>query len=148
MNEFESSLNDILVTTFNNILKYEEQSLQKLSEFGVTVSEAHILESIGKFASASISEIANDLCVAVPTITIAVKKLQTKGFVSKQGCTMDNRRMLISLTDTGTRINKAHRLFHLKMVRNIAKEFDESEKSVLLKAVNKLNTFFQNKSDD
>lgn len=146
MTEFELNLNDLLVDTFNFILKYEETSLKAISGAPITVTEAHIIEAIAKKGEhATVSKIASALGVAVPTITVAVKKLEKKGLVTKLPCADDGRRLMISLTDLGKRINRAHGIFHRKMVRNIEENFSDGEKEVLLSAVKKLSIFFKEK---
>ena len=84
MPDFEETLNDILVDTFNNILKYEEKSLQSISDIPITVSEAHLLQAVAKNGGqASISELSGILKVTLPTTTVAVKKLEKKGFLKR-----------------------------------------------------------------
>lgn len=147
MNDFESKLNELLVDTFNNILKLEESYIKRFAENPITVSEAHLLEAIGKQGgNASVSAIAADLGVTMPTATVAIKKLESKGFVVKETCADDGRKAIISLTDLGKKVHRTHELFHEIMVRNISKEFAPSEQDELLKAVKKLNDFFQRKT--
>ena len=146
MDAFENSLNRVLVDTFNDILKYEETSLKKISSIPVTITEAHMIEAVGlQENEATVSKIASLLDIARPTATVAVKKLESKGFIKKVPCEEDGRCTIISLTDTGRRIEKAHRIFHEKMVRNISRKFMEDEKEALLKAIKILNDFFKRK---
>ncbi len=146
MDNFEICLNETLVDIFNNIIKFEEMSLKKIANNTVTVSEAHMLEAIEKLDNkATVSEIAANLRVAVPTVTVALKKLEQKGLITKLQCKNDGRRVFISLSRLGEKINKAHAYFHLKMVRNISQNFLDNEKEILLHAINKLNVFFREK---
>ena len=146
MTDFETGLNALLVGAFNNILKYEARSLQNISENPVTISEAHMLEYIAKQeGEATVSGIAADLQLAVPTATVAVKKLERKGYVTKAPCAGDGRRAHICLTENGSRVNRAHAIFHQRMVRSIARQFGEAEKEILLAVIKKLGDFFENK---
>lgn len=146
MDTFETSLNSMLVDTFNYILRYEEITLRSILNSPVTAAEAHVLEAIGKQENGAIvSEIAAALRIALPTATVAVKKLESKGFVTKTSCAEDARRFIVSLTENGKWINRAHQMFHRKMVRNISREFSDSEKDVLLSAMQKLSVFFKEK---
>lgn len=146
VNDFESSLNDLLVDTFNNILKYEDISLRKITDYAITVTEAHLIDAIAKNdGKATVSEIASILGVSLPTATVAIKKLDKKGFVAKSTCTDDGRRAIITLTKNGKKVYKAHSFFHRKMVRNISSTFKDKEKEVLLSAINKLSEFFKEK---
>jgi len=147
MDVFENSLNNVLVETFNSILKYEESSLKAIVSVPVTITEAHMIEAIGtqENEETTVSEIASLLSVSMPTATVAVKKLESKGFVKKAPCARDGRRTIISLTDMGKKIEKAHRLFHRRMVKNISNQFLDAEKEVLFRAVTKLSEFFKDK---
>jgi len=82
----------------------------------------------------------------MPTATVAIKKLESKGFVAKDACAEDGRKAIISLTDLGKKVNRTHELFHEIMVRNISKEFEPHGQEELLKAVKKLSEFFQRKT--
>lgn len=146
MNEFETNLNKVLVETFNNILKFEAEALRKMLSGSVTVNEAHMIEAIGKSEdNVTVSQLAGIMNISVPTTTIALKKLEKNGYVNKVACTDDGRKALVGLTDKGKTIDRAHRLFHNKMVKNISSGLSEIEKNVLLAGIKKLNSFFQNK---
>lgn len=146
MDAFEESLNSLLVDTFNNILKFEEKSLRSISDMPVTVAEAHVLEAIGKKGgSASISEISALLRVTLPTATVAIKKLERKGLIQKAQCSEDGRRSIVSLTELGHRLDRAHKVFHLKMVKDISRGLTDGEREVLLSSIQKLFRFFQEK---
>jgi len=147
MDIFEKSLNHVLVDTFNYILEYEESSLKKIVSVPVTITEAHMIEAIGaqKNEETTVSEIASVLDISMPTATVAVKKLERKGFVDKAPCEKDGRRTIISLTEMGKRVDKAHRLFHRRMVKNISNQLENDEKEVLYRAVMKLSEFFKDK---
>ena len=147
MDPFEKSLNHMLVEVFNLILKYEESVLKKNLNVPLTITETHIIEAIGKQSDedATVSGIASYLQITKPTATVAIKKLEKKGFIEKIPCEKDGRRTIISLTDLGKRIERAHYLFHERMVKNISNQFLEAEKAILLQAVDKLREFFREK---
>ena len=148
MEAFEMNLNSLLVDTFNYILRYEETALKSILDSPVTVAEAHLLEAVGKQEAGSmVSEIAAALRIALPTATVAIKKLERKGFLTKVASLNDARSYIINLTDKGRRIDRAHTLFHRRMVRNISRDFSDGEKDVLLRAVQKLKAFFKDKAE-
>ncbi len=149
VNDFEASLNSILVDTFNNVLKFEEMSLRTISNIPVTVSEAHLLEAISnKGGSATVSKSSSQLKISLPTVTVAIKKLESKGLVTKVTCESDGRRAIISLTELGLKLNKAHSFFHRRMVKNISSGFTDEEKKILLATIKKLSGFFKEKVED
>jgi len=149
MDDFEKSLNNVLVDTFNSILRFEEISLKKIVSVPVTITEAHMIEAVGeqRDEGTTVSDVASVLGVSMPTATVALKKLESKGFINKEPCARDGRRMIISLTDMGMKINRAHNLFHKRMVRNISNQFPDAEKNVLFQAVTRLNDFFKERAE-
>ncbi len=148
MNEFESCINEILVDTFQYITQYEEVSLRNIHTVPVTINEAHMIDAIAKKQdTATVSELAQQLGVTVPTATVAVKKLESKGFITKHPCPDDGRRYTISLTETGNHINRVHSIFHRRMVNNISRKFTEEERAVLLQALQKLRDFFKDSAE-
>ncbi len=146
MNSFELELNQVLVDTYNSIVEVEQASLQKLPGGPVTVAEAHVIEAIGQAGSTTVSEIAAALDIAVPTATVAVKKLELKRYITKIQCAEDGRRAIVKLTDKGKRVDRAHRMLHYNMVRNISQDMSAQEQAVLLSAMHKLSQFFQTKT--
>ena len=144
MTVFETSLNVVLVDTFNLILKHEEEAINKILSVPVSVTEAHVIEAVGKLKDrVTASGVASLLNISKPTATVAIQKLEERGFIQRIRCDADRRKRLISLTETGKKIEKYHRAFHEKMVKTISGQFPEDEKKILLSLINKLNLFFR-----
>jgi len=144
--QLEQSLNLLLVETFRNILAYEEKSLRGMLGGPVTIREAHIIEAIGEAqGDVSVSQIAASQEIAVPTATVAIQKLEAKGYLRRIPSKKDARITLVTLTESGARVCRAHRLFHQKLVHSMTLEFSEEEEGVLYRAVEKLNGFFRSR---
>ncbi|MCL2737090.1 MAG: MarR family winged helix-turn-helix transcriptional regulator [Propionibacteriaceae bacterium] len=144
MGDFESKLNDLLVDTFNTILKYESRSLSTVMGVPLTIGEAHMIDCIARLEDqATVGQIAARMQLAMPTTTIAVKKLEQKGYVVKVPSDVDGRRVTVRLTEEGERIDRAHTIFHQRMVRNVASQFEPDQRDLLLTAIGQLNDFFQ-----
>jgi len=143
MNSYSGKLNAQLVDCFRSVLKVEEKSLGCLSARELSVSEFHLLEAVGRGGSGGkkVSEIAQALGVTMPSVTVAIGKLEKKGYLRRTRCGRDARVVNVSLTRSGRRMNSAHRYFHEQMVRSFLSSFSEEEKDVILRAVTNLNTF-------
>lgn len=144
MDEFKQQLNKILVDTFKVILKIEEVSIKKIGE-DLSVSEVHILEAAGRDGDKgqTISAIAENMGITLPSVTIAINKLAKKGYVKKVKSDLDGRSVFVVLTEEGKRMDAAHRYFHERMVRNLYSDLNEGERDVLYSAMVKLNLFFE-----
>ncbi len=144
MDSFNKELNDILVDTFKTITKIEEISIKRAGH-DLSVSEVHILEAAAEDQGQgrTISDIAEDLRITLPSVTVAINKLVKKGYVSKVRDENDGRRVYVFLTDKGMQMDRVHRFFHKKLVSNIASGLTESEKEALYAAMQKMNGFFE-----
>lgn len=149
MDEFSIKLNDLLVETFRSILKVEEEMLKHSDKVDLSISEMHVIESVGKNKSEgkTISDIAEDLSITLPSVTIAINKLMKKGYVQKVKSENDGRIVFVTLTPQGKRMDAVHRYFHQSMVRTVARDLTKNEKDAMVKGIEKLNAFFKYKLD-
>lgn len=147
MDSFSSQLNAILVDTFNNILKFEEELLKHSANIDLSINEMHLVEYVGKNKNdgKTISDLAQILNITLPSVTIAINKLVKKGYVRKEKSSTDGRVVYVRLTDKGLRIDRIHQYFHEKMVKDISREMTHEEKEVLIHGMEKLNGFFRKK---
>ena len=148
MDEAHKKLNDLLVDTFNAILKVEEQSLRQATGGGVTVTEMHALDAIGLSQERTVSELAQKSRVTVSTMTISLKRLERKGPIKRVRDAKDLRVVRVRLTDKGRAIAEAHRRFHRQMVAAVVQELPVSDMSILLKAMENLRRFFLDESSN
>lgn len=141
---FSEMLNELLVSTYRTVLKVEEQMIKNMNEIDLSINELHMLESIGTGEEgATISDIARVMDITLPSVTVAIKKLEKKGYIQKVKSEEDGRIVRVVLTRLGRKIDAIHRYFHEQMIRSVAKEITEDEKEVLLKAMVNLNGFFK-----
>jgi len=138
-------LNDMLVAVYHKILRVEEEFLQSGIGAGLTIRDMHMIEYIGRAGAEgkTLSEIADFLGVARPSVTVSVQKLEQKGFLVKTGCTQDGRVIRVTLTREGRRVFMHHMQFHIIMVRELERDLDEEEKNTLIQAIGKLDRFFE-----
>lgn len=145
---FAHALNDLLVTTFHSIERFEEQSLRSFDGLDLSVNEAHVIEAVGRGTpqhpgGMTVSQVAAALSVRVPTATAAVNKLAAKGLLAKERSAHDGRAVHVLLTQTGRRAFRLHDLFHRRMVDAVAGNMSPEERSVLATGVQKLKAFFE-----
>lgn len=144
MDPFSIALNELLVNTFHTILKLEEETLRSMSGDKLSISELHTLEAIHREPEKgrTITDIAQDLSITLPTVTVAINRLQQKGYVRKHKGKEDGRTVRVLLTEEGRRAEAAHRYFHRRMVQAVAREIPSEEREVLLKGLANLKSFF------
>jgi DNA-binding MarR family transcriptional regulator len=145
--EFDAALNTVLVDTFRLILKVEEQMLKSAGRMNLSINEIHLIEAVGKQKEGrTISELAVEIGITLPSVTVAINRLMKKDYVQKTKREGDGRMVYVTLTRAGEKINHVHRYFHKQMIRDIAHELSPDEQLVFLKGMNRINQFFERKS--
>lgn len=140
-------VNDLLVETFNSILRVEENVVRNRLTEGLTISEVHTIHAIGLHGSSPMNVIAARLDVTLATCTTAVGKLVTKGFAERSRSDADRRQVLVSLTKEGRQAYCVHELFHKEMVDAAFADLTEEEEAVLVRALTKVKDFFEEPGD-
>ena len=146
MKSFEETLNTVLVDTFKSIRRYEEKVLRSLCDVSITLGEMHLIESIKKLGEqATISAIALYQGISLPSVTVGVKKLESKALIAKKR-KKDGRSSMIELTEKGEEIAEKHASFHQRLSIDIGKGLNITDKESLLVAMTRINEFFNQTS--
>ncbi len=145
---FSEELNNLLVSTFRSIERYEERCLRSFYGMDLSISDAHVIDAVGRGASShphgvTVTAVAETLGVRNPTATAAVNRLVAKGFLLKERSTGDLRSVNVRLTRSGRRAFRLHRLFHRRMVDAVAGMLPPQERSTLASGIRRLKSFFE-----
>lgn len=150
MDQFSNTLNELLEEVYQNILRMEEVILKKKGKIPLSINEIHLIERVGKAGEngLTLSELAQALGITKPSATVAVNKLEKKGYLVKHGSESDGRIVRILLTHQGKVVDHYHRYYHRKMVSQLSAEFTEEEQDCLIRALDKLNNYFKSSIGD
>jgi len=147
MDPFKYELNELLVSTYREINRIEELVLRSLSKNTLSIAELHMLDVVG-CKGCTVTDIAQSMAISMPSATIAVKRLEKKGYVTKERDPDDARRVCVRLTILGRKAEAAHRWFHRQMVNNVEKSFEPGEREMLLSVIREMNVFFKEKAHE
>ncbi|KEH86352.1 MULTISPECIES: MarR family winged helix-turn-helix transcriptional regulator [Clostridium] len=137
-------LNELLVSTFNEILTIEQTALKSGKLNDLSVTEIHTIEAIGMYKPRTMSEVAGDLGITVGTLTTAINNLVKKNYVERQKDENDRRVVKIVLTKKGKLAYRVHEKFHSDMIKATIDGLTDEEEVLLAAALGKLNDFFKN----
>ncbi|MDA9472418.1 fatty acid biosynthesis transcriptional regulator FabT [Enterococcus sp. 5H] len=137
------TINDYLVSVFNDILTIEESELKKSQFNDLSITEMHTIEAIGMYKKKTSSEVAKELSITVGTLTVAINNLVKKGYVERLRSEDDRRVVKLGLTKKGKLLFRVHQHFHREMVKNILNGMDKAEEKALLKALKNLHDFLR-----
>ncbi|MFA1485676.1 fatty acid biosynthesis transcriptional regulator FabT [Enterococcus faecalis] len=137
------TVNDYLISVFNDILTIEESELKKSQFNDLSITEMHTIEAIGMYKKKTSSEVAKELSITVGTLTVAINNLVKKGYVERLRSEDDRRVVKLGLTKKGKLLFRVHQHFHREMVKNILKGMEQEEEQALLRALKNLHDFLQ-----
>ena len=141
--ERRREVNDLLVDTFNSILRVEEDALKNRLTRGLTISEIHTIHAIGLDGASPMNVVASRLGVTLATLTASIGKLVTKGFVTRTRSEADRRQVLVSLTKEGRKAYRVHEMFHREMVDSALDGLTPEEEDAFARGLVKVKTFFE-----
>ena len=137
------TINDILVSLFNDILKLEEEAIITDEFKDITNNDMHIIEAVGLSGENTMSVVAKKLGITAGSLTTSVNSLVNKKYVTRQRSKEDRRVVFLKLTEKGKRAYEHHREYHRQMTEAVISRLDENEVTVLIKTLTGLSEFFR-----
>lgn len=142
----QETINHVLVTLFNDILRIEEKELRTPDFHDLSVREFHVIEAIRKSGeNNTMSALAAVLHITIGSLTVAVNTLCKKGYVERTRSTKDKRVVHITLTDKGIAVDEHHKEFHKEMTQAVIDYLPEDELQILIKALDSIDHYFESK---
>lgn len=142
------SINDILVSMFNNILEIEENCVCRGDFKDLSITEMHIIEHIGIDRERTMSDTAKDLHITSGTLTIAINNLIKKGYVERQRSEEDRRVVNIRLTEKGKEAFRFHESFHVDLVFSAVEDLNEEQQLLLIDVLSNIDKHFKNRKKE
>lgn len=135
-------LNELLVEMFNHILILESKNLQDQG-VKLSMSEVHTLENIAKSESKTMSDVAKRSLVTSGTLTVAVNRLQQKGYINRVQDEKDRRIFRLTLTKKANDVLKIHDEFHENMINSFISDLNVDEDTALIGSLQKIMDYFK-----
>lgn len=143
MKQAEQQINRFLVEVFNDVLHLEEASLADGPCKNLSVSELHVLEVVQRSGeNPSMSKLAAQLRITASTLTVAVKTLEQKGYLVRQRCQDDKRKVSVRLTEKADAALAHHNEFHRKLIQDVSHQLSPNQMEDLARALSILHDFF------
>ena len=124
----------------HSLAEMEELAREHYDLKDLTTVQMHYLEIISKLTNPNVTELATDMQLSKPTVTVAIDKLIGKGFVCKVQSDEDRRSSHLHLTKKGMSINQMHEHAHNKFAELMQESLEESELDQLTILLEKLTT--------
>jgi DNA-binding MarR family transcriptional regulator len=117
-----------------------EQSVVK--ETGYSLAQVHTIEVLGVHGALRMKELAEKLGITTGTLTVQIEKLVAANLIERQAHPDDRRAIVVTLTQEGQAIHRQHNQLHLDLVKDLTRNIDSEQESVLLACLEKMNREF------
>lgn len=141
--DVRSTINEMLVNTFHEILELEEKAIITEEFCDISNNDMHIIEAIGLGPGTKMSVIAKRLKITVGSLTTSMNGLVNKGYVARKRSENDRRVVNIYLLEKGIAAFKHHEKFHQQMLDAIMKDLSAEELRVWAKSCDALTRFLR-----
>jgi DNA-binding MarR family transcriptional regulator len=139
------SINKILVSLFNNVLKIEEDCICSDEHVDLSINEMHVIDSIGLNRERTMSDTAKDLQITSGTLTTTINNLVKKGYVFRTRSEDDRRLVYIRLSPKGVHAYKSHEKFHDDFVFRAIEYLNEEKQLLLIDVLSDIDDYFKSR---
>lgn len=134
---------NLMIEEFYKVFYEIEELMLKQGIKCLTTTELHVIEAIGN-DELTMNELSDKLGITMGTATVAVNKLNDKGFIKRERSSDDRRKVHVTLSKKGLEALKYHDLFHKTIIAKITKDLSDKEledfTNIFSKILKNLNT--------
>lgn len=133
----QKTLEQILNTILHSSELMEEDLRQETELKQLTSRQLTCIECINEMKNPSLSELAEKMKIAKPSISVMIDRLEKNEFIYKVVSDSDRRSAHIHLTMKGQKAAMLHNEIHAKIAELLTLEMTDSEKQILIVLLNK-----------
>lgn len=134
---------NLMIEEFYKVFYEIEELMLKQGIKCLTTTELHVIEAVGN-DELTMNELSDKLGITMGTATVAVNKLNDKGFIKRERSSDDRRKVFVTLSKKGLEALKYHDLFHKTIIAKITKDLSNNEledfTNIFSKILKNLNT--------
>ena len=129
------------------IKKYQFRDRNEMCSHGISVSQCYTLETLHRFGSMSMQNLADKMCLSISTVTRVVNPLVKQKLISREEDPNDHRVRVMKLTKEGEEIYLKTWSNIFVSEKNILENFPQEHREMLIEFLQKLNKAFGNRKN-
>lgn len=127
------------ITNFSDLIeKILEETFDQSDFSDLTASQFQYLKDLVKMKSPTLTELAREVGLTKPTVTVLIDKLTEKGYVKRVHSDEDKRVTHLYIDKKGTKINALREVAHDRIAEKIRSGLNESETAILTQLLRKI----------
>ncbi|MFW6265029.1 MAG: MarR family winged helix-turn-helix transcriptional regulator [Bacillota bacterium] len=117
---------------------FEDRALNSDELADLSLKQIHYLDVIKKLSEPAFTDLAKEMDVSKPTVTLAVNKLIKQGYVKKEQSQKDRRVYHLLLTEKGKKLEDIHAKAHKDFASLISSKLNKNELEQLVQILHKV----------
>lgn len=127
------------ITYLSDLIEKILEETLNVSDFSdLTPQQLNYLKAIVKMKNPTLTELAGELKLTKPTVTVLVDKLTEKGYIKRVQSDDDRRVMHLHIDKKGEKINSLREIAHERMAEKIKAGLSQREMAILTELLKKI----------
>lgn len=135
--KMENNLEQLLKEIIHTFDFMEEEMKGKSELMELTSRQIFCIEQIKSMQNPNLSELAEIMNIAKPSMTVMINRLEKNQLVNKVQSDSDRRTAHIHLTEKGEKAAGLHEQLHARISEILVSDLTESEQEILIVLLNK-----------
>lgn len=131
-------IEELIEKLSHSMEQYETQTFNSSPLKHLTPTQIHYLDAVFHLSGPTVSELAQHLNVSKPTVTFALNKLESLGFVDKIRMDDDRRFFNVRLTKKGEKLARLHDEIHKNYAGHFRQVLDKKDLNTLEQLLGKV----------
>ncbi len=133
-----NSLKEAIIYLSDLIEKILEETIDQADFSDLTQQQLYYLKVIVRLKNPTLTDLARELKLTKPTVTVLADKLSEKGYIKRVHSDNDRRVIYLQINDKGDKINALRAIAHERMAEKIKSGLNETETAILTELLRKI----------
>ncbi|MBD2059974.1 winged helix-turn-helix transcriptional regulator [Oculatella sp. FACHB-28] len=129
------------------VIRFIRADMRRQGQASVSLSQLRVLWFLNRCPQSSLSEVADDLDVTRPTMSAMIERLVQRGFVNRVEDPEERRRVLLTLTATGSKYLEQVSEATRSKVAGVLSPLSDTELQQLMQGIALLEKAFRDVKD-
>jgi DNA-binding MarR family transcriptional regulator len=133
-----SNLTEAISYISDLVEKVLEETISQADFTDLTQQQLRYLQVIFRMKNPTLTELARELDLTKPTVTVLADKLVEKGYIKRVKSDQDRRSMHLHIDKKGTKIEALREIAYERMAEKISSGLSETETAILTELLRKI----------
>jgi len=138
MDTIEPSLVELIALLTRKVAELQSAMVKKAGFSDLSLRQINILDIIQGLQNPTPTELAHELKISKPSVSAAIDRLETAGYIRKVDSDEDRRSYHLHLTQKGQNFSQAHDETHRHLAQFITHNLEAEDVKQLVRLVGKI----------